>query len=322
MNDMSDYATFALYDCSPEGIACLAARKAAAAKNCMTVESGKTSDSCSPMCALSFQSVLVQCAMHPMIKSAKKVSEDCNKIPDLPKFDSASFETEEKTFVTVLSADALKVTLAPTKAPTPAPKMEGVKIVETTKEVKTIEAAMKFGLTEEEAKHPVLVNALECGFGSALGLPCTAVEIYEVAGKAFSTGRRRLADIEIKFRIQTSGNDEAQAKQLSDNVKAAGKSGAIVASIKREANTRKVLVPGLKAMSNVQEIAGITVGTATITVFTVVKTTAAPTKPPTPAPPTKPPTTEILNAASLPALTTSSLVIAFCLSGLMTAYSQ
>merc|ERR1711865_788469 len=135
----------------------------------------------------------------------------------------------------------------------------------------------KFTQTEE-AKNPVMQDALTAGVAKSLGKDPADVKIISIDGVAVS--RRRLGDSEIEFEIISSSNDAADADQLTADLEAAATGGSIVANVQEAANDKGVLVQALQDMP--LEMVKPTVVVAEKEVEVEVEEKAPP--PPTPSP--------------------------------------
>jgi len=213
-------------------------------KKCMDTDA-----TCGSTCKPLLSAMVKACAKdtkHAEIHSGSSKSlAKCNsKKPKFTQTEKAKHVEKKKTF-TVAKKIADK-TRAPTKAPTKSPTKVGMKFVKRKQKRKAAKAKLSFPLTAEEAKNPVMQDALTAGVAKSLGKDPADVKIISIDGVAVS--RRRLGDSEIEFEIISSSNDAADADQLTADLEAAATGGSIVANVQEAANDKGVLVQALQDM--------------------------------------------------------------------------
>jgi len=190
--------------------------------------------------------------------------------PEKPAFVAADFSMDEYVVV----ADVSKVTLAPTKSPTPPPTKKGQTVETKQVEKKAVTTTIPFPFTADEAKSPAVQKSVSDGTADALGMERKFVKISKIGGVAVG---RRLAD-SISFEFQIISNDASPAAmtKLAENVKAAASEGSIVANIQKQAAANGVITAALKSMTREVTVT-TTESTATVTVTVVVTPTPEPT---------------------------------------------
>jgi hypothetical protein len=183
-------------------------------------------------------------------------------VPTLPDFNEDDFDIASEVPV----VDITDVTLLPTPAPTAAPTHAGYVSVAVVKEVKTIKATVGFPLTQAEATNPVMRLAIETGVAASLGLDADLVTIISAGGVVVR--RRLVADLAIEFEIQSpAGENAEQANVLSENLKTAATTGALVTHVQAQAAKAGVLVAALQSKEPMIEAPVVAVASKSVNVY-------------------------------------------------------
>jgi hypothetical protein len=222
--------------------------------------------------------------------------------PKKPVFNKDAFDIAKYT--ATASVDDSTWVAPPTPAPLTA--LAGQVIEQVQVAIKVVKVELAFPLSLDEANHPAMRNALECGFAQAIGFLCKYVKVDTIA----AVSRRRLTDsVKVTFKVESLDDSAAGTADLVATVESAAAEGAIVANIQDKANENNVLTAALLNMprevtvtASVEDDVKI-VEQAVAAPATPAPTKAltnAPTQALTPVPPTPPPapTPEVLESGA------------------------
>jgi hypothetical protein len=222
--------------------------------------------------------------------------------PKKPVFNKDAFDIAKYT--STASVDDSTWVAPPTPAPLTA--LAGQVIEQVQVAIKVVKVELAFPLSLDEANHPAMRNALECGFAQAIGFLCKYVKVDTIE----AVSRRRLTDsVKVTFKVESLDDSAAGTADLVATVESAAAEGAIVANIQDKANENNVLTAALLNMprevtvtASVEDDVKI-VEQAVAAPATPAPTKAltnAPTQASTPVPPTPPPapTPEVLESGA------------------------
>jgi hypothetical protein len=161
--------------------------------------------------------------------------------PKKPVFNKDAFDIAKYT--STASVDDSTWVAPPTPAPLTALAGQVIEQVQVT--IKVVKVELAFPLSLDEANHPAMRNALECGFAQAIGFLCKYVKVDTIA----AVSRRRLTDsVKVTFKVESLDDSAAGTADLVATVESAAAEGAIVANIQDKANENNVLTAALLNM--------------------------------------------------------------------------